>query len=48
MGELDTDQEGKNKTIDDESVEKAVELIQGYDKDRDFFRITISTSAVPD
>lgn len=36
MGELDTDQEGKNKTIDDESVEKAVELIQGYDKEEPF------------
>lgn len=35
-GELAVDEEGKNKTIDDESVEKAAQLIRSYDKEEPF------------
>lgn len=36
MGELETDEGGKNKTIDDESVDKAAEIIKNYDRNEPF------------
>ena len=36
MGELDTDENGKNETVDDEAVQKAAELILEYDREEPF------------